>query len=311
MVMRLARRSVWHMVRAMCRFNGVLLALILAGCEPVTVDRDAAEVVPTRCDPLEPFETFAPVEGVNTPAYELNPWLSPDETTILFGRGTIGTDLFLAYRTSRTDAFGESQPSGVSTPAEEFRGAFVDDGTTETLYFDRALGPGVWDNFDILQAQRPSGSRMPFGQEQSVPGVNAVDSNEEFPFVTSEALYFESTRDGRLDFYVLPHGGTLSRLDWVGPEAPLELPVLSADLLTLYFASGTDPSMPANDVWMASRDDVSQPFDAAHRLPGVSTTDSIEKPGWISGDNCRLYYTKSIGAMDWDLWVASRPPTLP
>jgi hypothetical protein len=48
-----------------------------------------------RTDAMATWGTATPISELNTGAVESDPWLSPDETTIYFGRGT---DIFMATR---------------------------------------------------------------------------------------------------------------------------------------------------------------------------------------------------------------------
>ena len=96
------------------------------------------------------------------------------------------------------------------------------------------------------------------------------------------------------------------------PEVSLpegsQFPVVSADRLTLYFATertdaGTKGSF---DIWVAHRTTVTGAFSTPTPLPELSSA-AIETPGWLSADNCRMYLESDrLGTMD--IFVATRQP---
>jgi len=316
----------------MTRFAALALAAGLAGCSPVSaadvdassdattpladarVDAQHADGSPdaaTSCRSIDPFDSFAPVAGIKTTAAEQNAWLSHDELTVIFGRFTPGrkNDFFIASRAVRTDAFANVRPlSELNSLDQEYRAFMSDDGLN--IFFDRQDSS---TGYHILTAVRSSPAAQ-FGAAAPVASVNDMGGNYE-PFLTPEGMYLGSERGGNLsDLFLAPRVGAgfgaPVRLG-VSSSAPEEMPVVSSDGLTLYFAArDRDPAGQSWDVWMATRADLGQPFSAAalvNASNGMINQAGRDIPAWISDDDCRLYYTTDRDG-DLDVWVASRTP---
>jgi hypothetical protein len=261
-----------------------------------------------RCSHETPFEELALVVGVNDERQQQNPWLSHDERTMVFcdqGQGEQG-ELFIATRSSPTGSFDPPAPiGGIESPDHEYRGQLSDD--LKTIYFDRNT---VGGDYQLLVATRTSVAAE-FSDISPVAGVNsALDDYE--PFVTDQGLYFGSNRDDVGDLYVAPSTasgfGKPVALTAVNSEADEEMPVPSADGLALYFlARDRGPDGAAIDVWVSTRADVDAEWGEPVRLGAPINTEGNEYPGWLSDDNCRLYFTSDVGG-DRDIWVATRSP---
>src|SRR5262249_22021787 len=136
-----------------------------------------------------PFGTPVPL-SVDTGANEWNPWISPDELTLLFDsdRAGAGERIYVATRTTVASDFG--------APAQ--------------LSYDTAE-PGVDDSA---------------------------------PFVAGDRLWYGSLRAGGMgatDLYVASSSGvgfaTATAITELNGANVEDAPTLSADLLTIYFAS--------------------------------------------------------------------------
>lgn len=262
------------------------------------------------CSHDDPFVGAERVLGTNTTAEEMNPWLSADERTIVFSRVPVGQtdlDLYVATRGAADGTFDTPQVLDEIDLGREYRASLSAD--LETIYFDRR--PAAGGAYDIFVATRDAVGDD-FSGEDTVANVSGAETNEFEPFVADDGMYFGSTRDGEPNLFRAPVSG-----DGFGNPVPLdavntgedeELPIVSADGHALYFA-GRDrqPGGVGWDVWMATRDNLAGDFTDATRVADPVSGDGMELPGWISPDNCRLYFASDRGAGDdTDLWMARR-----
>jgi Tol biopolymer transport system component len=173
----------------------------------------------------------------------------------------------------------------------------------------------LFTTFHLYVATRKT-TLSQFG-EPAPAAVSDGDASDTSPFVTAdgEELWFASGRDGESFFHIwrAPHIGDGFGAPVPVPElkasAPnvvsLDLaPTLSADRLSIYFASARDGGPSGFNIWTSHRDSVIDGFQAPHFvdelvMPGVASTGY---PGWLSPDNCRLYGSNS------GLFVATRQP---
>ena len=89
-------------------------------------------------------------------------------------------------------------------------------------------------------------------------------------------------------------------------------PSISLDGKTIYFSS-TRPEPFANDaedIWVATRDDINDPFAEPVRLEMPVNTDANEREPKISGDGMTLYFTsdRDGGSGGLDIWMATKDP---
>lgn len=272
---------------------------------PDTAPPDA----PLRCDPTGAFDSVTPLPGFSRAE---DPRLSSDELTLYFARWASGQglELYVATRPSRMEAFGTpTSIPGVGSPSDEnFPNVSVDG---RTIIFDSARS-----GQHIYVSTRPS-TDAAFG----VPVLAAVNSQSttdiDFQsFLTADGaeIWFASNRAGGVgDFDILravKHNGA-----WGAPVGVAELesttadlaPIVSADRLTVYFVSwqARSGSLGGYDIWTSHRATTSESFPPPV-LAGINTT-SNEFTGWLSPDDCRLYFASDrSGTLD--LYVAERSP---
>lgn len=89
-------------------------------------------------------------KGVNTRLEEYDPYISPDESYLLFTRGTINgpADIFISYKRDGVWTMAESLNELVNTPSHEFAPIVSPDG--RYLFFTRM---STWLNGDIYQVE--------------------------------------------------------------------------------------------------------------------------------------------------------------
>ncbi|MBL6707195.1 MAG: PD40 domain-containing protein [Planctomycetaceae bacterium] len=88
-------------------------------------------------------------------------------------------------------------------------------------------------------------------------------------------------------------------------------PVLSADGLTLIFASNRPSGFGGDDLWVATRQNVDQPFSQPVNLGERVNSSRDDTAPTLSSDGRRLIFAsnRSGGRGDFDLWISSRTTT--
>lgn len=283
---------------------------------PAAIDAPMVDAPPPRCDPNRAFATATPVTELNSGMDDFTPSLSADELTVVFSSTRVGgsgsSDIYIATRTSRTAPFGApSLVAGVNSTGNDSRPIITADGLA--LYLEHLPNPNsAWD---VMKATRGSTSGQ-FGTPTQVVAIDTT-SNEVAPFVMPDqsAIYFVSSRGGNNDIWTasgtagafgapaLASGTNLS-------GAPTEdYPTLTPDQLTMYFASDRPGGVGQGaDIWVATRTSLVTGFGTPTNVTELNTT-GPDAPGWISADNCVLYFSRNIGlaASNYQIFVAVKP----
>jgi hypothetical protein len=99
-----------------------------------------------------------------------------------------------------------------------------------------------------------------------------------------------------------------------GPAVPLSIntasveddPSLTGDGLELYFNSNRAGGMGGNDIWVATRARIDDPWDVPRAIVELNTTGDDATPD-VSRDGLTLYWAAPGAAGVKDLWFATRP----
>jgi WD40-like Beta Propeller Repeat len=272
--------------------------------------REGGPGKPSSCDPTMPFEAPAALTGtVNSAAFEVAPSLTNDELTMVFQR-TVGAEngsVLMATRTSIDQPFGD--PIELAALAQGLDGlqqpTMTKDGLL--LFF---VGIGGSDS-NIFTASRAA-TNVAFGNRRAFVEVNSRAS-ESFPGVTPDGAelwlsvqpdvgvprhLFRSVRDN------LGNYGPAAAVTELASSRSEAGVAFSADGLTIYFGSERDGGKGDSDIWTARRATMSSSFGAATPIAELNSANG-DYPGWISPDNCRLYFgSDRLG--NGDLFVATR-----
>jgi hypothetical protein len=266
------------------------------------------------CDPAKPFGAPAIIAELQSSGTEGGLRLLPDELTGFFwstrtgGPGT--ANLYVTTRPDRASPFG-----GVALLNNvNATGTFQLDPTPLpnglTLVFRSIRADSGAGGDDLYSAARANAG-ADFAQPTPIASLNST-SNDVQPFVTADGseVYYASDRTGNYDIYrAAIQGGVY------GAPAPVtELnqagvddadPVLSADRLTIFFASTRPGGQGASDIWTATRTSTAAAFGAPTNVAELNST-AQDDPTWLSADGCRLYM--SIGPMPaTHIYLATRP----
>jgi hypothetical protein len=285
---------------------------LLDGDGKDTSQVDAARPPPT-CDLTKPFGAMAALSApVNSPSDEYAGYFSPDLLTIYVASDRAGAgDLFVLHRPNEMAAWGDAIAlDSLNTPQKDSDPWVSADQLT--MYFDSAR-PTSFAGKNIFVTTRATAT-ADFGAAVVVAAV-ASDADDREPWLTPAAdrLYFASDRDGApvgSELYVSERGsggafGPAKRLAELGSGGTEESPFLTADELTVYFASNRAGGPGGSDVWVATRTDKNAAFAAPSPVPALSTT-ADDYPSWLSDDGCRILI-ESYTTGNAELFYAERP----
>lgn len=169
-----------------------------------------------------------------------------------------------------------------------------------------------------LWRARRSTPTAPFGEVSPYPFIDDPDADRQTPFISANGaeLFFARLEGStNADLYRV----TRAADGGIGPSEPLATlntskmdytPVLSPDLLSLYFYSERLASVGTGSIWVAHRDRPDGPFRAPVRVEELVFDGAFSVPGSVSADNCRLYFhsNKDDGGTGHDVYVAERLP---
>jgi hypothetical protein len=285
--------------------------LFLAGCGRLAFDPVAdAGTSPgdaAPCDRDAPYGAPSPVAGVSSPtAYEATMRLSVDELRGYLWNNDSGVNLAFATRPDASAPFAVSPLAELNTAQyNEFEPTVSDDERVLVFMSNRPAGSA---GNNLFLAQR-AGATGPWSLVGLIPAVD-TDQDESQPYLTRDALYFASNRDGDTDLYRAPRLGptelgAAARIDELSQLGAKEGdPVVADDGLAIYFAS--DRLIADDmDIYVATRGTTAEPWGAPSRVAALSTA-ALEGPSWISPDGCRLYLSSAVLGTP-DIYVARRP----
>ena len=268
------------------------------------VDADAGP-----CGARVPFTSIAPINELGDAGDSERPRLSADELTIYFAVPSTPNRIFYATRPTTSSPFSTAEPLAAVNVVYNANDPSVSSGGL-TMF----LTSGQASTRDIYISRRDSGTAA-----FTAPAlVTALSSSEEdrHPFLALDErdLWLASSRGAGSNLRI--YRAAFDGGDFAAPVQILELasptddaaPVLSADGLTIYFASQRTGSQ-ARDVWRASRSVRDGVFSTIENVSELNSA-SDDLPGWLSPDNCRLYFSTSRGSTSGEhrLWLATRVP---
>ena len=266
---------------------------------------------PPRCDPSKRFGPPVAIAELNVAnANETAPALTPDELTITFGStrpGGVGMiDAYIATRSSPTATWGPpSLINGVNTTGNDTRPHLTAD--LLALYLEHQINANA--DWNVVVATRASTSGA-FSTPTAVPMVNTTgDDNAPYVLPNHAAMYLVNTRM----LYRAARAGT----NWGAPvlvtgtnlqNGDFDYPIATPDELTIYFSSSRGPSTGGNDIWMATRTSIVNGFDAPVNVVELNSN-LPDSTGWISADNCVMYFARNVGAAasDFNIFRAEKP----
>ncbi len=312
----------------------MLVAITLAGSLGVADQRTSPNPTPVISPVAStaglPFTIGEPVNlgsSINGSGFDGGPSIGADRTELYFvsdrpgGRGC--GDIWVATRTTTDGPFAQPDNVGpvVNSPACE--------GAPSVSNDDRSLYLECFEPVPTVQCHEPDFGDDIWVAERADPasgfeslrnlgrGVNGehVDS---FPNVSAdgEVLYFSSDRPGGVgdsDLWQVSRDGTTDAFaspenlgDEVnGPGYDGE-PAVSSDGLLLLFASDRPGGVGGQDLWLATRPTIDEPFSNPVNLgPGINTPGFEGRPA-LDGDSTVILFMSDRpgGAGMIDIWQA-------
>ena len=276
----------------------------------------------TQCDPLKPFGAPVPIAELNSANDDTSPRLTSDELTVFFASNRPGHlgggSIYTAERATKSAPF--SAPTLVpvinANNGVVYHPAITGDGLK--IFLQVQFGAPT----DIFVATRAS-TALDFMTPTLLPDPPNLGPSFEFlPFTSADGstLYFSSNRSNSFLLYQsIAVGGvfgspTLLPAVGTGNAAVSDTaPVMSADQLSLYFASTrTSPGGTPYDLFVAHRTTATGNFAPATLVTELNDPNAglSDFPSWLSADNCRLYLTSdraTAGGVS-DVYVAARTP---
>ena len=276
---------------------------------------DAAKTPPS-CDLTKPFGTMTLLAApVSSPSNELAGYFSPDRLTIYVASDRSGAgDIFAFSRPNVMAPWGIAIAFGAVNSAQKDSDPWVS-ADQLTMYLD-SKRPASAAGANVFVATRAKAGDD-FGAAVLVGGGVASDSDDREPWLTPsrDRLYFASDRDATslgvgLELYVSQRAGdgtfgAALRLAELGSGATEESPFLTADELTVYFASERSGGPGASDIWTAKRSDKDAAFGAPVVVAELSTT-AADYPSWLSDDGCAILIESYITG-NAELFYSERP----
>jgi hypothetical protein len=261
---------------------------------------DGACAVPVFLEPR-------PLTSIGRSEDLFGPSLSGDGLTLYFSaRGAGREHIYQAVRTSVSGNFeGARLLEEVDSDLEDGTPFVRADGLALYLFSSR---PGGMGGRDLWLATRPEPAGS-FAEPIAMQNVNA-SGHESSPATSRDALtlFFTSDRDGGdSDIWFATRDVPTGPFDDPSPVPNIatssneEGPALSADGLTLYFA--TDRSDSGMDIWTASRATADGTFGGAESVPEVSSSAADVDPA-ISRDGSELFFSSNRGG-SYQIWRAA------
>jgi beta-lactamase regulating signal transducer with metallopeptidase domain len=276
-----------------------------------------------------PFEFGTPTNlgpNVNTSSKDAGSTISADGCTIYFGSDRPGGygdwDVYVATREGTDSEWGPAVNLGptVNTSSIEGPGCVSADGLT--LYFN-SNRPGGYGSFDIYKTTRATKVDK-WGIPVNLGSTVNSSSWDYMPSISPDglALYFASDRPGGFGSYDLwvttratsshPWGVPINLGPTVNSSSWDYQPSISADGLSLFFASPRPGGLGPDDIWVTTRATVSDPWGVPVNLgPPVNSAADEFTPN-ISSDGHTLYFASNwpggYGGQDiWQVPILSAP----
>ena len=263
------------------------------------------------------FDAGTALTGVNTSAYERDPYLSPDELTLYFSSSRAdsepsgGDDIYFATRSTTADPFGTVAKYAVASTStgSETKVSITGDGSYLVVGSSQDGGAGGVDVWEATNGATTFGAL-------SRTHVMMVETtgNEQDPQVSSDGLHLYLAPDTSGTQELVMASRTSTTANFGTPVLITELndaiagtadPTVNADETVIVFSSGRTGTTGAGDLWYATRASKTALWSLPTLVPGVNTTSNEGDPH-LGSDGCHLYFASDRDAgQDWDLFVAT------
>jgi hypothetical protein len=252
-----------------------------------------------------------PFANLNSAETEQPPYLTPDERTIYFSRrvvygdGGSSVDILRATRMDADAVFDAPVPAPglVNVPTDEDSIPVVT-GDEKKLFITKRFPA---DDYNVFLSER---STVATGWGKPVPltTVNSAGGDTASDWLDGE-LWLHTYQSGVYRIVRAPPSGS----SFGAPVPVTELgtgvimPRITRDGARLYYSKISNGGN-GEDIFVAVRTPGGPFVPEAAPVPNVNST-ALDRPAWISPDECRLYLVsmRVPGAGGFDIYVASRP----
>ncbi|MFC1792601.1 hypothetical protein ACFL3Q_03325 [Planctomycetota bacterium] len=254
----------------------------------------------------EPMNLEAPV---NSPDWNLTPYISRDELTLFFASsrpGSLGaSDIWVTTRPTKEDPWTEPKNLGspVNTSGYEWSPHISADGSELYFHSDR---PGGYGWMDLWVTSRITSERIPEGYWGTPLNLGSTVNSaylDAQPYITHDGLefFFTSDRPGGLgdgDLWVMkrltiedPWGEPVNLGPTINSSSRDRIGCLSSDGLILFFDSERSGGYGQADIWMSKRPTVLDDWEPPVNLGPTVNTAYGEGQQSISTDGLTLYFS--------------------
>jgi serine/threonine protein kinase len=287
-------------------------------------------VAPKPGSPLEvltsnEWEWSKPVNAgtvINSDKNEGSPFVSADGLTLLFdsnrGGGLGGVDIWMSHRKAVDQPWDKPVNLGppVNSDKDDYHATMTADGFNMLFSSTRAGGLGA---NDLYFASRPSADG-PWTRVVNMGRPINSNLNERASFLAPDSLTLLLGTDrpggvGRNDLWIArrqtntQRWGRLENLGaLVNSDRADKSPSLSSDGLVLVFQSDRSGGSGKNDLYMATRSSLGEPFGKAVNLGSTINSDANEENPALSADGKTLWFStnRAGGAGGFDIWYSER-----
>ena len=263
---------------------------------------------------------------VNSPVVDQGPAISKEDLSFFFSSnrpgGFGGNDIWVAQRASVDDPWGPPVNLGSVVNTADSEGGPSLSRDSHWLFMN-SNRPGGFGLNDVWVSYREH-IHDDFGWQAPInlgPGVNSAFTDQGSSYFENDdsgvpLLYFSSDRPGGLggfDIYVsaqLPDGS------WGAAEVVPELssptfdirPIIRFDGLELFLFSGRPGGFGLGDIWVSTRDAVSDPWTTPLNLGPIVNTAYDDVQAYLASDRETLYFgsNRPGGFGGFDLYVTTR-----
>jgi Tol biopolymer transport system component len=158
---------------------------------------------------------------------------------------------------------------------------------------------------------------VPFGAPTLHPALLNAPASQVNPTLTADELelYYATRVDGTLDIWLVQRASSASAWGTPGKVLELssnsmdELPEVSADGLTMYFASDRPGgAAPGEHLWVSYRATRADPWGKPAPVTDFAPGDADISPS-LQHDELIMTFSSQRGSTDWQLYATTRPST--
>jgi hypothetical protein len=260
------------------------------------------------------FDEPAALTEVSSSAFDRDPFLTPDELTLWFSSGRTGgsgsSAPFVATRLATDMPFTTPIVDvAFDSAGVESKLSITADGLIAVIGSDRSGGIG---GIDVWETQRPStADPWPAPTRDRTMAVNTSGADHD-PTISADGLrlYLAPGTPAPQRLSVATRATVTSAFG--APVTIMELdsnmgdadPSPTPDERILLFSSARSGGPQQSNVWYATRTTSTGLFSTPRLVPDINT-DAAEGDPHMSTDGCRIYFARSLGGNDYDLYMAS------